>query len=245
MSILRNVGDTAGRAVAPAPAKPSGRSAPPDGVGDLAGVRLADGMTEDPAEGGHDGSDRWLPSARAGWRALQDRHGHEGDQRAERGPAAVAEDSRGEVMKTRQPRHTVGAAELVVQRGGPAPAGSSCNRAPRTQDGPRCREHPATRPDRDRVSCDDRGLAKPRGRGPRRAVRTVRRGHSSAPGAPVASEACSMARPPSPSPNHQIPSAQASDPTIAGLTRRGSRNPTPGRTEPGRARRSAVLGARR
>jgi len=50
---------------------------------------------------------------------------------------------------------------------------------------------------------------------------------STAPGAPVTSEACPEARPPKPSPNHQIPADQATDPTMAGRTRRRNRNPTP------------------
>jgi hypothetical protein len=43
----------------------------------------------------------------------------------------------------------------------------------------------------------------------------------------VTTKACFMARPPSPSPNHQIPNAQAWDPTIAGLTLAGEQKPDP------------------
>src|ERR1035437_5603527 len=48
----------------------------------LAGVRLADVMTEDPADGGHDGPDRCgcRPPGRVR-EACETDHGHEGDQR--------------------------------------------------------------------------------------------------------------------------------------------------------------------
>jgi hypothetical protein len=50
----------------------------------------------------------------------------------------VAQDSRGEVMKTRQPAgHTVGTAELVAKRGGPALSGEQLQQGSADpQDGP-------------------------------------------------------------------------------------------------------------
>lgn len=86
--------------------------------------------------------------------------------------------------------------------------GSSWNRAPPIHTTAHAAGSvPATRPNRHRMGCDDRGPATPRRRGPRKAMRTAWRWPSVTPAAP--SEASPATRAGSRAPNHQIPNAQA------------------------------------
>ena len=110
------------------------------GVGRLAGVHLADVLTQHPEGDGCEGPDRLgcRPPGSAG-EPCQTDQGHHGDQCDEGGAAAVAESSLGAVMQTCEPaRYPVVVADLVSQRGGPALVEEQLQQcAADPQDGPR------------------------------------------------------------------------------------------------------------